>query len=125
MPPLSLLHLLLVVALLLLSSTAAKLVLYDNTRPMLDTEGRILDAHDGTIQRFQDDGPYYMHAVEYGLCQVSVWGVGVKRRSPRAANSKARKGLGEVEVFHPTLFTPTHPPTRPPTPSPTPHRHQT
>jgi len=39
---------------------------------MLDTEGRILDAHDGTIQRFHDDGPYYMHAVEYGLCQVRV-----------------------------------------------------
>ena len=72
MPPPSLPNLLLVVALLLLSSTAAKLVLYDNTRPMLDTEGRILDAHDGTIQRFQDDGPYYMHAVEYGLCEVGT-----------------------------------------------------
>lgn len=56
--------------LLLLLPSSGKFVLFDNTRPMLDTTGRILDAHDGTIQRFHDDGPYYMHAVEYGLCQV-------------------------------------------------------
>ena len=74
MPSPSFLRLLLVLVLvlLLLLPSTAKLVLYDNTRPIYDTGGRILDAHDGTIQRFNDNGPYYMHAVEYGLCQVSA-----------------------------------------------------
>lgn len=58
--------------LLPLPTATAKFVLFDNTKPAFDTEGRILDAHDGTIQRFHEDGPYYMHAVEYGLCQVRV-----------------------------------------------------
>jgi hypothetical protein len=37
---------------------------------MLDVDGAIMDAHDGTIQQFEPEGPYYMHAVSYGLCQV-------------------------------------------------------
>lgn len=92
---------------------SAKLVFYDNTRPMLDTEGRILDAHDGTIQRFHDDGPYYMHAVEYGLCQVRVlerlcecvrgWS------RPGTARSKG-KACGKVNVLRRTPPNPTRDP---------------
>lgn len=29
-------------------------------------------AHDGSIQRFSPSGPYYMHAVSYGLCQAAL-----------------------------------------------------
>lgn len=53
----------------------ARLVRFDNTQPMRDRQGRIMDAHDGTVQRFHGRGPFYMHAVAYGLCEVS-WLVG-------------------------------------------------
>jgi hypothetical protein len=42
-------------------------VTIDNLVPRLDTSGKIMDAHDGSIQRF--GGFYYMHAVSYGLCE--------------------------------------------------------
>jgi hypothetical protein len=103
MPPPSLLRLLL---LLVLGSGAAKLVLYDNTRPVFDTEGRILDAHDGTIQRFHDDGPYYMHAVEYGLCQVCALGVGEGGRRPNSGKrERQRLGGGRGISSHPSPIT--------------------
>lgn len=89
MPPPWLLRLVLVLVLAILLPTFGKLVLYDNTSPMLDNQGRILDAHDGTIQRFHDDGPYYMHAVEYGLCQVRALGVWEP-----GATSEKRQGQG-------------------------------
>lgn len=44
-------------------------VTIDNLKPRLDSGGVIIDAHDGTVQRFGDQGPFYMHAVQYGLCQ--------------------------------------------------------
>lgn len=110
MPPPSHLRLLLVLVLallLLLLPSTAKLVLYDNTSPMRDSQGRILDAHDGTIQRFQEDGPYYMHAVEYGLCQVCALGVGEGGCRPDSGKRerKSLTGGGRGLSSHPTLST--------------------
>ncbi len=61
-----------VLLLLLLGQAVARLVQYDNTQPMLDREGNIMDAHDGSVQRFHGRGPFYMHTVSYGLCKVRV-----------------------------------------------------
>ncbi len=63
-------HVLLLLLALAPIPTKSKLVLYDNTQPMRDDQGHIMDAHDGTVQRFSEDGPYFMHAVSYGLCEV-------------------------------------------------------
>jgi hypothetical protein len=46
----------------------ARSITFDNLSPRRDTRGRIMDAHDGTIQRFHGKGPYFMHAVAYGDC---------------------------------------------------------
>lgn len=64
------------VALLLVGSGCcqARLVHFDNTQPMRDRHGQIMDAHDGTVQRFGGKGPFYMHTVSYGLCKVRVCG---------------------------------------------------
>jgi len=51
------------------SSLLAKVITFSNTQPRLDTTGKIIDAHDGTIQQFQKGGLYYIHAMEYGLCK--------------------------------------------------------
>jgi hypothetical protein len=45
------------------------LVTIDNRLPRLDVNGMIVDAHDGSIQQFESDGLYYMHAMQYGLCE--------------------------------------------------------
>lgn len=50
------------------SPTLAKLVTFDNTRPRLDASGAILNAHDGTIRRYASGGPFFYHAMSYGLC---------------------------------------------------------
>jgi hypothetical protein len=44
-------------------------VTIDNRVPRLDVNGKIVDAHDGSIQQFEAGGLYYMHAMQYGLCQ--------------------------------------------------------
>lgn len=45
----------------------AALVTIDNTRPKLDTNGDIVNAHDGTYRKF---GEYwYYHGAQYGLCR--------------------------------------------------------
>ena len=44
----------------------AECVVIDNTRPKLDLDGRIVNAHDGTIRKYGDY--YYYHGAEYGLC---------------------------------------------------------
>ena len=31
--------------------------------------GNIIDAHDGSIQQFEKNGLYYVHAMQYGLCE--------------------------------------------------------
>ena len=48
----------------------ARIVRCDNTRPMRDRQGHIMDVHDGSVQRFHGRGPFYMHTVSYGLCEV-------------------------------------------------------
>jgi hyaluronoglucosaminidase len=39
----------------------------DNTKPRLDINGNIINAHDGSYKKFGDY--YYYHAAEYGLCR--------------------------------------------------------
>lgn len=44
-------------------------VTINNLKPRYDINGEIIDAHDGSIQQFEKNGLYYMHAMQYGLCQ--------------------------------------------------------
>jgi hypothetical protein len=44
-------------------------VTINNLQPRYDTQGVIIDAHDGSIQQFEKNGLYYVHAMQYGLCQ--------------------------------------------------------
>eukprot|EP01050_Picozoa_sp_SAG11_P029044 SAG11_NODE_8015_length_1069_cov_1.567010_2_plen_263_part_00 len=44
----------------------ATLVTINNTRPRMDTRGRIMNAHDGTVRWLE--GAWWMHAAEYGEC---------------------------------------------------------
>jgi len=55
--------------LLLVSIVNAVLVTIDNRLPRLDVNGVIMDAHDGSVQQFVSGGLYYMHAMQYGLCE--------------------------------------------------------
>lgn len=50
---------------LLVCATARKITI-DNTKPLLDINGKIVDANDGSIQQFPvlKDGLYYRHAVQ-------------------------------------------------------------
>lgn len=54
----------LVCSLLLLAE--GKVVVINNTLPRLTDKGEILDGHDGRIQKFKPEGPYYLHALSYG-----------------------------------------------------------
>jgi hypothetical protein len=49
--------------------THAIQVTINNLKPRYDINGAIIDAHDGSIQQFEKNGLYYMHAMQYGLCQ--------------------------------------------------------
>lgn len=55
--------------LLLVSVVSTVLVTIDNRLPRLDVNSMIMDAHDGTVQQFSAGGLYYMHAMQYGLCE--------------------------------------------------------
>jgi hypothetical protein len=44
-------------------------VTINNLKPRYDVNGMIIDAHDGSIQQFEKNGLYYMHAMQYGLCE--------------------------------------------------------
>jgi hypothetical protein len=56
--------------LLLLSSfSSAVPVTINNLKARLDVNGNMIDAHDGSIQQFEKNGLYYMHAMQYGLCE--------------------------------------------------------
>jgi len=55
--------------LFLVSIVNGVLVTIDNRLPRLDINGVIIDAHDGSVQQFVPGGLYYMHAMQYGLCQ--------------------------------------------------------
>lgn len=41
----------------------------NNLQPRYDIHGNIIDAHDGSIKKKKKNGLYYMHAMQYGLCQ--------------------------------------------------------
>lgn len=60
----------LLLLILLAGCCHARIVGFYNTRPMRDRQGHIMDAHDGSVQRFHGRGPFYMHTVSYGLCEV-------------------------------------------------------
>jgi hypothetical protein len=51
------------------SACLAATVNISNVAPRLDTNGQIVDAHDGSVQRFIGHDGYWMHAVQYGLCE--------------------------------------------------------
>jgi hypothetical protein len=54
----------------ILSIVTAHVVTISNVEPRVDDKGNIIDAHDGSIQSFDDDPTlYYVHAVQYGLCK--------------------------------------------------------
>eukprot|EP01120_Amphizonella_sp_Union-15-10_P005527 TRINITY_DN1640_c0_g2_i1.p1 TRINITY_DN1640_c0_g2~~TRINITY_DN1640_c0_g2_i1.p1 ORF type:complete len:372 (-),score=59.67 TRINITY_DN1640_c0_g2_i1:190-1305(-) len=61
--------LLFLVTLIFPTTTLAKKVTIDNLKPRYDIHGQIIDAHDGSIQKFSKDGLYYVHAMQYGLCK--------------------------------------------------------
>ena len=44
-----------------------RVVTIDNTKPRLDVNGDIINAHDGSYQKY--GGYYYYHAAEYDLCK--------------------------------------------------------
>jgi hypothetical protein len=44
-------------------------VTINNLKPRYDINGVITDAHDGSIQQFEKNGLYYIHAMQYGLCE--------------------------------------------------------
>ena len=44
-------------------------VTINNLKPRLDIHGTIMDTHDGSIQQFEKNGLYYIHAMQYGLCE--------------------------------------------------------
>ncbi len=58
-----------ILVLFLVSIVNGVLVTIDNRLPRLDINGVIIDAHDGSVQQFLPGGLYYMHAMQYGLCQ--------------------------------------------------------
>lgn len=59
----------LLAGLVALAAAAIRTVTINNLAPRLDSSGVIIDAHDGSIQQFGNKPPFYMHAVQYGLCQ--------------------------------------------------------
>ncbi len=82
------------ITLSVIAGVAGRTVTFNNLKPRLDINGNIIDAHDGSIQvsrspleylmlcrgsrqmvnanagpSLKFKGPYYMHAVQYGLCK--------------------------------------------------------
>ena len=53
---------------LLLMPVTARLVTFDNTKPRHDVNGGIINAHDGTTQRFGANDLFYYHAMGYPSC---------------------------------------------------------
>ena len=71
--------------LLLLAFSMAVQVTINNLKPRLDVNGNIIDAHDGSIQQFEKNGLYYVHAMQYGLCEEpSNYGCDGVSRSSRS-----------------------------------------
>ena len=59
----------LLLLLLSFAASAAKPVTFSNVLPRLDATGSIIDAHDGTTRRYSPGGPFFYHAMSYGLCK--------------------------------------------------------
>lgn len=57
-------------ALVLPALCAGKLVTFSNVKPRLDSKGAIINAHDGTTQRFgsRTAGPFFYHAMGAYAC---------------------------------------------------------
>ena len=61
---------------------AAQNATISNTQPRRDVDGKLMDAHDGSILR-HSDGLYYYYAMGYGDCDQrkssgcqGIWGIG-------------------------------------------------
>ena len=50
------------------TTVCESLSVISNTKPRLDTEGRILDAHDGNIQQWEPNGDFYWYSIGYSNC---------------------------------------------------------
>ena len=51
----------------LLAIAHAQTSIISNVHFRVDNESNPFDAHDGSIQQFEKDGPYYYHAMGYGV----------------------------------------------------------
>eukprot|EP01084_Bolivina_argentea_P056897 104045_1 len=51
-----------------LTLCASKTVTIDNTKPMLDVHGKIINVHEGHIVRWEPDGDFYFYGMQYDLC---------------------------------------------------------
>lgn len=61
-----------------ISLADCKLVTISNKYPRLDSNGNIMDAHDGTIIQFNPGEPFYYYAMGYGLCKEYPGPNGIK-----------------------------------------------
>ena len=43
-------------------------VTLSNTEPRLDTNGDIINAHDGVVQQWESNGKFYWYSIGYSLC---------------------------------------------------------
>jgi hypothetical protein len=59
---------LLVLGATLASHVSALLVNFSNVAPRLDSQGHIMNAHDGTTRRYEPGGRFYYHAMSYPSC---------------------------------------------------------
>eukprot|EP01084_Bolivina_argentea_P087642 158294_1 len=46
----------------------AKTITISNTEPRLDTNGNIINAHDGVVQQFEPNGDFFFYGMGYGNC---------------------------------------------------------
>lgn len=46
----------------------AKEITISNVEPRLDTNGNIINAHDGIMQQWHEDGNFYWYAMGYAMC---------------------------------------------------------
>ena len=53
-------------AALLVAIAHAQISTISNVHFRMNNESNPFDAHDGSIQQFEKDGPYYYHAMGYG-----------------------------------------------------------
>ena len=56
----------------LMAVVSAQITTLSNVHYRVNNESKPFDAHDGSIQQFEKDGPYYYHAMGYGMYDF-VW----------------------------------------------------